>query len=318
MSNAVSRKTVSTVLRIGSIETPVDLYKVTTDSQKRQKWVLADSEGNDWAPESPSVGDPLGGEPSEDSVATSEGISPGAPIGGAVPAGGGASEGVVPPGASEGVVPGGEPEPEKPRKGIRKEDGAFVDLTDQIEEITERATLEEMQVVSFIDARHVPRERIVGSYYLAGGLGGSWPASKVLAVLMRAMRQSQKVAVVRFSKRKGQTLGALTTRRDGALLLLELAFSAQVREPNGKCLAHTQVEPAQGDVIGAVRLVEAMAGKRESLDGIRDSRVVMEQELITRAEAGELDDYELAPDTEVAEETGQLGILLAEAVKAAA
>jgi non-homologous end joining protein Ku len=171
-----------------------------------------------------------------------------------------------------------------------------------------------MRVVSFIDVRHVPRERIIGSYYLAGDDGDGLPPTPLLAVLMRAMRASSKVALVRFSKRVGQTLGVLTPQHNGALLLLELAYSAQERSPNPRCLAHAKVEPREGEIEGALELIQSMAGKRSSLDGIRDARLVMEEELIARAEAGELDEYELtgADDAED-REIDQLGQLLASA-----
>jgi hypothetical protein len=341
-TTTVSRTSNTTTLRIGPVKTPIALYKITSESAaKARKWDLADGDGEPWSPPAAAAtppepqGEPLG--------------APAAPVGGAVaggpppaagegeeppqgePQGGGAPiGGAVPPAGQAEEPPVGEEEAEEeaqPRKGIRKADGAFVDLTDQIGEIAERATLEEMRVVSFIDVRHVPRERVIAAYYLAGDSmneaasadSDTWPPGRLLRVISTAMRSTQKVAVVRFTKRKGQALGVLTWRRDGALVLLELAFAAQVRRPNGKCLAHTKAEVVSpGAVKGAIELIEAMAAKRDSLDGIRDARVVMEDELIARAEAGELDDYELVADLDVAEETEQLGALLAEAAKVTA
>lgn len=390
-STTVSRKSSTSTLTIGSVQTPVALYKILGDPSKSRKWELANEQGEPWqapvpgtadgsAPEITgrpgAVGSPLGEAPADatdpggydESVAAAD-----------------AAEGVVPDGASEGVVPG-SPEPPAaifedtqivylagtgdkweicgeeyvkapegsdeytgwvydlqkvvaedgdgnkagdiqngvqegsiyarspvPRKGVRKEDGTFVDLTDQIEEIGERSTLEEMRVVSFIDSSHVPRERIIGSYYLAGdtAVPGQLPPTRLLATLMKAMRAQRRVAVVRFSKRKGQTLGILVARRDGAMVVLELAFAAQERKPNPTCLAPNQVEVPTGDVAGAVELIEAMAGKRDSLDAIRDPRVTMETELMARAAAGELDDLELGATLVEDEEVSRLGELLA-------
>jgi non-homologous end joining protein Ku len=360
MSDTVSRKSGSTTLTIGSVQTPVAIYKIIGDTAKARKWELANAEGEPWQP--PVAGTATGSLPQTGSGGLGEG-----PLG----------EAPAPPEPAAEIEPEekddsrpdpvwkkddtvyladgraavvmsatyfnpedhpgdywqyalsedgtaakaieGNPWPETqlfarspmPRKGIRKDDGTFVDLTDAIAEITERSTLEEMRVVSFIDTRHVPRERIISAYYLAGDANGEGvPPTRLLATLMRAMRAKQRVAVVRFSKRVGQTLGVLTARRDGSMLLLELAYAAQERKPNPTCLAANQVEPREGDVAGAIELIEAMAGKRESLDSIRDPRLTMEEELVARAEAGELDDLELGTGLIEDDEVGQLGELL--------
>lgn len=371
MSDTVSRKSGSTSLTIGSVKTPVAIYKILADPSKSKKWELANDEGEPWVP--PSPGTPNGEAfrpPTAGEVADSPlGEAPAAPAAEAAPAeekqedsdrpaqvfedaatvyladgnayevcgeeyvqnaeytgwaydlqaftegdGDGNKGGEITNGVPEALVYARSP---IPRKGVRKDDGKFVDLTDAIAEITERSTLDEMRVVSFIDTRHVPRERIISAYYLAGDSGGEGvPPTRLLATLMRAMRAKQRVAVVRFSKRVGQTLGILTARRDGSMLLLEVAYAAQERKPNPTCLAANQVEPRPGDVEGAIELIEAMAGKRESLDAIRDPRLTMEEELVTRALAGELDDLELGSTLVEDDEVGALGQLLAAAAVA--
>lgn len=368
MSDTVSRKSGSTTLTIGSVKTPVAIYKIIGDPSKARKWELANAAGEPWkAPKSGtadgelvaipagSEAGPLGealppaeqetepepeaasgenaraAEPSqvfEDAqivylaeadtsyeicgeayVETPEYVGWTYDLQEIVPEDSDENKaGDITNGVQEGMIFARSP---FPRKGIRKADGVFVDLTDAIAEITEKSTLEEMRVVSFIDTRHVPRERIISAYYLAGDSGGEGlPPTRLLATLMRAMRAKERVAVVRFSKRVGQTLGILTPRRDGSMLLLELAYAAQERKPSPTCLAANQVEPRSEDVAGAIELIEAMAGKRESLDSIRDPRLTMEMELIARAEAGELDDLELGSTLVEDDEVGQLGELL--------
>lgn len=312
MSTKASHVSMKTTLKIGLVETPISLFKAISDG-KGFKWEVADPEGNPISKAAPAAAvaapveaaDPLGGE------GTPDPSSSGAPMGGAVPAAGGE----VSPGAADAEAETETP-PER-RKGIRKEDGAFVDLTEQIEAISERVTLERMEVVSFIDRAHVPRERIIGTYYLGVGEGQGLPPGRLLCLLVEAMRDTHKVAVVRFSKRKGQTLGIITPRRDGTLLLLELCFAEQFREPGKKALAHTHAEVTEDEVKEANGLVEAMAGRRDSLDGIRNLQAALEEELVTRAEAGELDSYELVPDEAVDPETERLGDLLAKSAEVA-
>jgi non-homologous end joining protein Ku len=306
MPAKVSRPSLKTHLKIGGVVGSISLYKAIGDG-KNQKWESADADGNPWKPKPAAEalpeppGDPLGGESTPEPQKGT-----GAPIGGAVPPAGEAPESEVPLEMSA--------EPEKPRKGIRKADGAFVDLTDEIEGITERTTMEQMEIVSFISRSHVPRERIIGTYFVAGGDGDGLPPLRLLQTLVEAMRETSTVAVVRFSKRKGQTLGVLTVRRDGAILLLELCFAEHFRAPNPKCLAHTHAETKPEEVEQAGRLIMAMAGRRDDLDGIRDLRAWMEEELVKRAEEGELDDYELPAEQVVETESSELGDLLAAAV----
>lgn len=290
-----SRISVNTTLKIGPIEAPIGLMKATGDSPKARKWEVRKVEEPKVEKAEQPKGTPLGAAtPQEvaDSAVSAEKL------------------------AEQALSTAA---PEKPRKGILKDDGAFVDLTEEIEAIGERSRLEFMEIVSFIDARHVPRERILASYYVAGTAaeGDELAAAPVLQVLGAAMRETGRVAVARFSKKKGQTLGILTPRRDGSLLLLELCFAEQWREPGPKALTHTHVEVKDSVHTQAVALVEAMAGRRDSLDGIADLRVQMEAELAEKAEAGEMDDYELPPiGADADEDIERLGTLLQEATAA--
>lgn len=294
MATKASRISVNTTLKIGPVEAPVGLMKATGDSPKARKWEVRKVE-----------------EPKAEKAEAPKG----APLGG-TPKFGGEEAAAETSGTSKVEAP---PVPEKPRKGVLKDDGAFVDLTEEIEAIGERSRSEFMEIISFIDARHVPRERILASYYVAGvaSEGAELAAAPVLQVLAAAMRETGRNAVARFSKKKGQTLGILTPRRDGSLLLLELCFSEQWRAPGPKALTHTHVEVKDSVHTQAVALVEAMAGRRDSLDGISDLRVQMEAELAEKAEAGEMDDYELPPiGADADEDAERLGTLLQEAAAA--
>src|SRR5690606_12258512 len=96
-----------------------------------------------------------------------------------------------------------EPKPEY-RLGVRKADNSLVDVTDQLERIEEEAKLEAVEVLGFIDRRRIPRERIQGSYYL-----GTEGAPRLFAILLRVLRGNNRAGIVRWTKRKGQTLGVL-------------------------------------------------------------------------------------------------------------
>ncbi|HEV2790335.1 MAG TPA: hypothetical protein VGV69_03450 [Solirubrobacterales bacterium] len=111
----VTRASKNTMLRLGEVEAPIGLFKITTDPKQR-KW--------DNPPEvAAGVGDPPAAK--------------GSPL-----ASGGDRSSA--PRSSGSAAP---PPPPKP-KGITKPDGAFVDLTAQIKDIAERTTLDRLEVVS--------------------------------------------------------------------------------------------------------------------------------------------------------------------------
>lgn len=92
------------------------------------------------------------------------------------------------------------------RRGVRLEDGSFVDLEDQIEEIDRATKLEEMRIVGFVRAEQIERHRVLGSYYLAPDGEG---APTVVRLLFEALRAQKRVGVARLTKRSAQTLVAL-------------------------------------------------------------------------------------------------------------
>lgn len=249
-----------TTLKVGAVKADVALFKTTDDPNQVNKWDTAGPNGGilhavqrgkaitEQAPE----GDPLGGGAApvvEDPPPTI-----------AAPAGA-VTTVLVEEGSEEEVAP------DEVRRGIRREDGSFADLTDALSEIDERAKLEEMEVVAFVDVGQVPRERVLASYFLAGDEPG---APRTLRVLQEAMLKSRRVAAVKWSKSKKQALGVITTHRSGALLLLQLAWSEDWREVPAKALGHRQATVSETEVAAAVELVQAMRDTRDAIDELRD------------------------------------------------
>jgi non-homologous end joining protein Ku len=280
----VSRASTRTVLRLGEVEAAIGLFKITTDPKAR-KWDTPPVEVTDHA--------------------GSGGEAKGSPL---APGGKQSSRSKAPAG-------GTEPPPPKP-KGITKPDGAFVDLTEQIKSIAEATTLDRLEVVSFVDSRHVPRERIVGAYYVGAGQGGGFPPSQIIGLLYRALKLRSRAAVVRWGKRSRSSVGVMIPHRSGALLVLEMAYAEHILGPNPDCLAHQHLEFSDEQVEHAAELIDAMAGRRESLDDIRDHRAELEEQLVTRAEHGEEDDFAPA-HTVVDDEASELGDLLEASIRQA-
>lgn len=286
MTETVKRASTRTVLRLGEVEAPVGLFKITTNPAAR-KWDTPPDDGDG----TESKGSPLaagGAKPSRGA-----GSASGRPV---------AGEAAAPP-------------PPKP-KGVMKPDGSFVDLTQHIADIAEKTTLDCLEVAAFIDRRQVPRERILGAYYVGAGSGEGFPPSRVIGLLFRAMKDRNRAAVVRWGKRTRSSVGVMIPHGSGALVVLELAYAEHVLAPNPDCLTHQHIDISDEEVNEAVKLIDAMAARRDSLDNIHDHRTELEDELVTRAEHGEVEEFQVS-DAPVEDEAWDLGALLKRSVEAA-
>lgn len=167
----------------------------------------------------------------------------------------------------------------------------FVDLTAELARVDEETILDEMAIEGFVRREQVPRMRIKSSYYLGGNGPG---APKVLRLLWEAMRQTGRVAVVRWTKRTAQSTGAIVPgRHSNSLIVLELEWAANVRMPGPRALSHLQAEVTQAEVAAAVELAEAMADHGVLIDEQEDDRVRLQRELVERAAAGTVNAFDL-------------------------
>jgi non-homologous end joining protein Ku len=292
----VDRASARTTLVLGEVEAPIGLFKVSRDPARARVWQKppVEKEGD----EGKSLGDALTG--------STKGKK------------GRLGTGAV---SSKKLAPPADEPPEKPRKGIVKPDGNFVDLTDQIEQIVERTTLDRLEVVSFIRREQVPRERILNAYYVGTGTRKKGSAghspSQVLALLYRGLKLRGRAAVVRWGMRTKSAVGVMIAHGSGSLVVLELAYSENVLAPNPECLAHQHVALDDSRVEQMAVLIDAMAESRASLDDIRDHRAMLEAELVIRAEHGEAEDF-TAERYEADEKVADLSELLDETLTAAA
>lgn len=307
--DAVKQASATTTLKLGLVEAPIKLYKTVGKGEKDISFQTAGPNGGALraekrAAEAPveetPVTDPLGLHETEDPtvVPAAEPVSVNDPGPEDLPPldlGGGVSPASAPGEFKTVMVEEGsgvEVAPEEVRRGVRREDGTFIDLTSRLEAIDEQTKLDQLQVLDFIRRERVPRERIVGSYFLAAGEQGSAP--RVLRILYEAMRRTERVAIVRWTKRKGQSLGLLVPHSSGALVVLQAAFADEARKPNSVCLAHMKASVTEKQVERAAELIESMNAPPSALDGYVDRRGQLQRELVSEAEAGgDLSEFEV-------------------------
>jgi len=267
----VKRASTKTTLAMGMVEASVSLYK-TSGKESATTWEKASPDGNPFAAEVYLNGEPVVEEPPAPDPFAEQVVA----------------DVATPETVGVDAETGDVFDLADTRQGIRKEDGTFVDLTDLIAEAEEDSRLEQLSIVGFIRREVVPRSRIVGSYYVGAD---DVSAAGVLAVVDGAMRREERVAIVRWTKRKGQTLGVMAPDRSGALIVYEMVFGEYFRVPNTNCLIHKEAKVAESVIDKAADLIAAMSVGVAELDEIRDGRAEREEGLIEAALAGELDDY---------------------------
>jgi hypothetical protein len=160
----------------------------------------------------------------------------------------------------------------------------FVDLTEKLKAIDDRAQIDGMQIVGTISSR-VPRERIRDSYWISPRAG----AADVLRMIYHGLRASDSALAVRWTKRTNQAVGVIIPRGD-ALLLLELEFAAaMVDAPKAAAVAGV-ISDREAAAIGM--FLDSMAAKRSDLDAVVDERQQMQAELLQAARAGDVGEWQ--------------------------
>lgn len=185
----------------------------------------------------------------------------------------------------------------KPRKGIYREDGSFLDLTDELAAIMEATQLDAFQIIGFVRREQVPKARVVASYYLA-------PKDKAAAWILQALFTGTfrvgRYAVVKWTKKSRQAIGIVCPDpKTDTLLVLELQFSANVRTPNPRCRSFRSIQLSEEERALAEDLVQAMASHPGLLEDLEDDAIAQMRNLRAAAEEGLLDAWEApaVPDT---------------------
>jgi non-homologous end joining protein Ku len=198
------------------------------------------------------------------------------------------------------------------RHGVTTEAGGWIDLTEELEAIDARTKLDGMTLEATVASVNVPRERVRDVHYLAPAGEG---APKVLGLLWLALRAQQAVALVRWTKRTNQALGAIVARGEGVanrhLVLLELEWAANMRAVPGRCLL-PPVENLDAAVHAARKLVEAYREPGQAIfEALRDERTGQRIELLEAARSGE--HFEAPAEKDVPDEAAALADALASA-----
>lgn len=320
MADAAKRSSANTQLYIGTVKASIGLFGTKADPAKTAKFDTAGPNGGPLKYEQRGVAVPVGEEPetagTSDPLEAVHELERAALVAahkgeddaferefGALP-GGSFAEFAAPAPAPAPVEPAGAlvdgefrqvlveegsgevVEAGAVRRGIRRDDGAFVDCTDQLDAIDERTKLDRMEIVKCIDGTRIRRERVIGSYYIGAQDGD---AKAKLRLLYDALRKRREVAVVKYTTRSRQQLGVIMAHGSGTLVLLTLVFAEDWRDAPSKATSIQKVAMPESQVLAMCKLLAALHGHVDDLDGLRDDAVALREELRARALAGEMD-----------------------------
>jgi Ku protein len=319
MAEAAKRATVLTKLVIGKVEVGVGLFTTKDKPSKLAEFDSAGPNGGVLAFEdkarakalsseepmeeivAPGASDPLASDPGPELPAVSQDVGP-ENAAALVP--GEFTRVLVEQGSGEIV------EREDVRKGVRLEDGSFIDCTANLKQIEQQTKLEQMEVVAFIDVAQIDRTRVEASYFIGAQEAED---AKPLRLIYEAMKLKRRVAVVKWSSKSRQSLGVLAAHgRSKTLMLLKLTWAEDVREAPAKALSIQAAGVSREEIDMAARLIEAMGDTPQALDELRDDAIVLREELRAEAEAGNVAAPEPAPDREQPEAVDQFEASLAE------
>lgn len=284
---AEQRMASRTTLVWEGMATPVALWKTTGSPPKAESWDSLAEPVAEGGNVNPSNVNPGGGETAPLGVSRGEFVDS------------------MRSGMGSGSIAFTAGEPVKRRRGVTREDGTFVDLTEQIAALEERAKLDEMAIVGFVRSSAIPRARIIGSYYLGIDDRGN---TKLLKLLREAMTATSRTAVVRWTKSTRQALGLIVPGPGGCLMVVEMAWAEDAREAPARAMSFTAAEVSEDELAAAVDLVGVMSeGAGVSLESLRDDARVWAAELRNAARAGKVEAFRVPvrrePVAEVTAET---------------
>jgi hypothetical protein len=167
-------------------------------------------------------------------------------------------------------------QPAQYRHGVTVND-EFIDMTELLAKIDEANKLDAAEVNATVPNGTLPRLRIRDSYYVAPA---EPDATDFLAHLWVGLRGTASAAVLRWSKRTNQALGALVAlRNDGSvngqpiLVLLELEWQEAMRPaPAQAFLGDAVAEVTSSSATAVVEAMRELRRKPEIWDEMRDER----------------------------------------------
>jgi DNA end-binding protein Ku len=167
------------------------------------------------------------------------------------------------------------------RKGYDRADGSVVFLTDDDFAEAFGPASKVAEILLFTSALAIPDIAKSTAYYVKPGKGGE----KAYALLARALTETATVAVVRYGLRQRKQLGALSATANGYLILEQLEWADDIREPD---FTPPEMALSDAEIDMAVKLVGALTRSFDLAAMHDDSQEKLDELITARIENGQV------------------------------
>ncbi|WP_214367300.1 Ku protein [Pseudonocardia sp. H11422] len=198
-------------------------------------------------------------------------------------------------------------------KGYETEDGELVTLTETDLDSLPTATGHEIDVIEFVPAEQIDPLLFDKSYYLEPEA----KAAKPYALLREALKETDRMAVVKVALRQRETL-ALLRVKDKAIVLQTMLWPDEVREPEFDILG-TDVELRPQELQMAASLIESLGSDFDPTEFHDEYRDAVEELIEKKRTSGDTRPAPVAekPDEDEADSMTDLLTALQRSVEAA-
>lgn len=179
-------------------------------------------------------------------------------------------------------------------RGIRIGDVFHPIPADAIEQINTATKIPVMVALGVIDLADVPFDRSVGQHFLQSPVKGGVPkAYRLVYEALRAIpkgkdKRPARAIVTKRTARSRQKLAVIfADEQRECLMLNELRFADQVREPDEQILAPQQAIVDAAQVEMARTVIDGLGDGNLAIQGETDDAIVLKRTLIEQAVAGE-------------------------------
>lgn len=177
--------------------------------------------------------------------------------------------------------------PVKMARGVTRENGEFVDLTDLLADIDNHVKLDGLTVARAIPANVIPHERVRGSFYIEPAKDDDTSlamATRVRDLLFTALAAEGRALAVRWTKRTNQALGIIVaSKQHDALMLLEVEWGPNMRPPSAKARITKGFSPTTAEIDAARDFIDRHAAPASAIDKLGDERRELQARAIERA-----------------------------------
>lgn len=177
--------------------------------------------------------------------------------------------------------------PVKVARGVYRESGEFVDLTDLLADIDEHVKLDGLTIAKAIPANVIPRDRVRGSFYIEPATDDTTTvgmATRVRDLLWTVLADEGRALAVRWTKRTNQALGiVVASKSHGALMLLEVEWGPNMRGPSKKARVTGGFEATDAELAAARDFIRRHEAPASAIDEIGDERRDLQARAIEKA-----------------------------------